>query len=62
MALNSVLQGGDFPMGDGTGIVSIYGGPFPDENFVRFCMQIRRTYAAQIEKHTGPGLLSMVGQ
>ncbi|VBB29381.1 unnamed protein product [Acanthocheilonema viteae] len=40
-----MCQGGDFTNGDETGGESIYGETFPDENF--------------IEKHTGPGILSM---
>lgn len=40
-----MCQGGDLTNGDGTGGESIYGETFPDENF--------------IEKHTGPGILSM---
>ena len=66
-AANARVQGGDFLKGDGTGSFSIYGDKFP----VRFRLWIlllnlwNSFFSLQDEnfqvKHTGPGLLSMVG-
>lgn len=62
-----MAAGGDFVKGDGTGSFSIYGDKFPVSTVTRFISTIHsHPYRLKDEnfevKHTGPGLLSMVGE
>ncbi|KAG5638063.1 hypothetical protein H0H81_002031 [Sphagnurus paluster] len=61
---NFMCQGGDFLKGDGTGTFSIYGDKFPvrHTSYIQVDQKLTRSMQDENfqEKHTGPGLLSMV--